>query len=271
LLLGDTDPAPVVVEGEGRSSPFFLICEHAGNRIPAALGDLGLSPEDRQRHIAWDPGAEPMARAAAETLDATLVIQPYSRLVIDCNRPPRSGESIWTVSESTVIPGNEGLTHEQAMARVEEVFEPFHRRIAELLDARDKAGRETIVVTIHSFTPVYNGFVRPWHAGAQYNRNPEFSHLVNAALAEDEALCVGDNQPYPVNDDTHYTIPFHGEKRGVPHCMIEVRQDLLATAADQAAWGRRLAEILARAREQYRDRFTLDGLARARSTSSVAR
>jgi predicted N-formylglutamate amidohydrolase len=151
------------------------------------------------------------------------------------------------------------------------VFEPFHRRIAELLDARDRAGRETIVVTIHSFTPVYNGFVRPWHAGAQYNRNPEFSHLVNAALAEDEALCVGDNQPYPVNDDTHYTIPIHGEKRGVPHCMIEVRQDLLATAADQVAWGRRLAEILARVREQYRDRYTLDGLAKARSTSSVAR
>lgn len=271
MLLGDSDPAPVVVEGEESSSPFLLICEHAGNRIPAALGDMGLSPEDLQRHIAWDPGAEPMARAAAETLDATLVIQPYSRLVIDCNRPPRSGESIWTVSESTVIPGNEGLTNEQAMARVEEVFEPFHRRIAELLDARDKAGRETIVVTIHSFTPVYNGFARPWHAGAQYNRNPEFSHLVNAALAEDEALCVGDNQPYPVNDDTHYTIPVHGEKRGVPHCMIEVRQDLLTTAADQAAWGRRLAEILAKVREQYRDRYTLDGLAKVRSTSSVAR
>jgi predicted N-formylglutamate amidohydrolase len=157
------------------------------------------------------------------------------------------------------------------MARVEEVFEPFHRRIAELLDARDRAGRETIVVTIHSFTPVYNGFVRPWHAGAQYNRNPEFSHLVNAALAEDETLCVGDNQPYPVNDDTHYTIPVHGEKRGVPHCMIEVRQDLLTTAADQTAWGRRLAGILTRVRGQYRDRYTLDGLAQARSASSVVR
>lgn len=271
MLLGSSDPAPVLVEGEERPSPFFLICEHAGNRIPAALGDLGLSHHDLQRHISWDPGAEPMARAAAETLDATLVIQPYSRLVIDCNRPPRSGESIWTVSESTVIPGNEDLSTAQAMARVEEVFDPFHRRITDLLDARGRAGRETIVVTLHSFTPVYNGFVRPWHAGAQYNRDPEFSQLVNAALAEDEMLCVGDNQPYPVNDDTHYTIPVHGERRGLPHTMIEVRQDLLETAADQEAWGRRLAEILGEARGQFRKRHTLDGLVSGRATSTVGR
>jgi predicted N-formylglutamate amidohydrolase len=245
LLEGECDP--VIVVNENGSSPFVLVCEHAGNRIPARLGNLGLTEEDLVAHIAWDPGAEPMARRVSEILDAPLVIQPYSRLVIDCNRPPHNGESIWQVSEYTTIPGNLDLTPEQRRERVDEVFTPFHDRIARLLDDRAAAGRQNVLVTLHSFTPVYKGFQRPWHVGAQYNRMPALSRAINSLLARDANLVVGDNEPYPVNDETHYTIPVHGEQRGIPHAMIEVRNDLISTEAGQALWAERLAAVIVEA------------------------
>ncbi|WP_239025307.1 N-formylglutamate amidohydrolase [Rhodoligotrophos defluvii] len=246
-LLMDGEVEPVEVINPSGASPFFLVCEHAGNRIPRALGTLGLSEQDLRTHIAWDIGAEPMARLMADILDATLVLQRYSRLVVDCNRPPASSEAMPEVSELTPIPGNMALTPEGRQARIDAVFTPFHDRIAALLDERQMAGRQSVLVTLHSFTPIYKGFQRPWHVGAQYNRAPALSHALNALLARDPALEIADNVPYPVNDLTHYTIPVHGEQRGIPHTMIEVRNDLVTSETGQARWAERLTGVLTEA------------------------
>ncbi|MGF7162054.1 putative N-formylglutamate amidohydrolase [Rhodoligotrophos appendicifer] len=248
LLEGED--GPVVVVNRDGASPFVLVCEHAGNRIPKALGRLGLADADLSAHIAWDIGAEPMARLMAEALDAPLLLQLYSRLVIDCNRPPDSPEAMCEVSELTPIPGNRDLTADQRRARIDAVFTPFHDAVARLLDERAAQGRESILVTLHSFTPIYKGFQRPWHVGAQYNRAPELSHTINALLAADPTLVIGDNVPYPVNDATHYTIPVHGEQRGIAHSMIEVRNDLITHPAGQAVWADKLGRVLTEARSR---------------------
>ena len=246
------EPGPVGVINEAGRSPFFLVCEHAGRRLPRALAGLGLPPAALATHIAWDIGAGALATTLSAELDATLVVQRYSRLAIDCNRPPLSPESIPEKSEQTVIPGNACLSEAQRRERVAVFFTPFHERVSALLAARRKAGRPTVLVSLHSFSPVYDGFRRPWHVGAQYHRQPDFSRRINTLLGQDKSLCVGDNQPYPVNDATHYTIPVHGEKGGLVHTMIEIRNDQLGDEAGQKRWAARLAGVLTQALEQGR-------------------
>jgi len=243
-MLEEDELHPAEILNRGGASALLFVCEHASRTIPRKLGSLGLDDSDLERHIAWDIGAEAISRQLADAFDATLVLQRYSRLVIDCNRPPRTPAAIPEVSESTVIPGNLGLDRADREARISGIFDPFHQAIAGLMDERAAAGRETILVTVHSFNPVYDDFERPWHVGAQYNRAPAFSQHINALLAREETLCVGDNEPYPVNDDTHYTIPVHGEQRGVAHTMLEVRNDLVSDAHGQMVWAERLAGVI---------------------------
>ena len=243
-MLEEDEVHPAEIVNRGGVSPLFFVCEHASRTIPRRLGTLGLDDSDLERHIAWDIGAESVSRQLADAFDATLVLQRYSRLVIDCNRPPRTPAAIPEVSESTVIPGNLQLGKADRAARISSIFDPFHDAIAEVMDERAAAGQETILVSVHSFNQVYDGFERPWHVGAQYNRAPEFSQRINALLACEEVLCVGDNEPYPVNDDSHYTIPVHGERRGVVHTMLEVRNDLVSDPQGQMVWAERLAGVI---------------------------
>ncbi len=251
-MLLSHEPEPVGVINEAGRSPFFFVCEHAGRRLPQALGELGLSPAALATHIAWDIGAGALAARLSGALDATLVVQHYSRLVIDCNRPPLSAESIPEKSEQTIIRGNMGLSEAQKRQRIAVFFTPFHDRISALLAARRHAGRPTVLVSLHSFSPVYDGFRRPWHIGAQYNRQPEFSRRINALLGQDTSLCIGDNQPYPVNDATHYTIPVHGEKGGLIHTMIEIRNDQLGDETGQRRLATLLGGVLTQALERGR-------------------
>jgi len=251
-LLAQDEPDPVVVRrAEGRS-PFFLTCDHAGRLIPRALGDLGVSEEERKRHIAWDIGAAAVARAMSDALDAPLVEQVYSRLVIDCNRDPSVESAMPEVSELTPIPGNVGLSDAEREARRVEIFEPYHLRTTELLDRRDKAGQETILIAVHSFTPVFKGVARPWHIGVLYNRNPTLSRILFDLFRQEGDLVVGDNEPYHVSDATDYGIPVHGERRGIDHVELEIRQDLISDAEGQTAWARRLVRILPEARRILR-------------------
>lgn len=246
LEQGEAHPADVV-NADG-SSAFFLVCEHASRTIPHRLGTLGLGPDDLERHIAWDIGAASIARQMSQALDAPLVLQNYSRLVIDCNRPPETAQAMPVVSERTVIPGNENIDDAERASRISSIFQPFHETVSGLLDARAAAGIQSILITLHSFNRTYDGFARPWDVGAQYNRAPEFSKCINQLLGCDEALCIGDNQPYPVNDATHYTIPVHGEQRGIAHTMLEVCNDLLCDRDGQAMWAKRLVDVLEEAR-----------------------
>lgn len=243
LLAADEPAAAEVERAEGRS-PFFIVCDHAGARIPRALGALGLTPADLGRHIAWDIGAAGVARRLSRMLDACAVLQNYSRLVIDCNRPPGAHGSIVTISETTPIPGNEALAERERERRVRAVFRPYHDRIRGLLDARKAAGRMTLLVSVHSFTPIYLGRSRPWHAGILYNRDARLAHATLAELRSHPGLVVGDNEPYAVSDFGDYAIPEYGEKRGLPHVEVEIRQDLVADRCGQERWARRLADAL---------------------------
>jgi predicted N-formylglutamate amidohydrolase len=244
-LLADDEPSAFTVERSAGSSPFVLICDHASNRLPRALGNLGVSASDLQRHIAWDIGAAGLARSLAQRLDAFLITQAWSRLAIDCNRPPGSPGSIVTLSEHTAIAGNRDLSPHETRMRVREIFEPYHARIEAELDRRATATQPTILVSVHSFTPVFKGVARPWHVGLLYNRDARVANALLTLIRADGRWVVGDNQPYAVSDSTDYAIPVHGERRGLPHVGLEVRQDLIADAVGQAEWAERLAAWMA--------------------------
>ena len=243
-LLVDSDDAPPVLEhnAAGRS-PFLLTSDHYGRIIPHRLGDLGLPAGELARHIAWDIGISGVAEALSNHLGAHLIAQRYSRLVIDCNRPPGAASSIPRISEATVIPGNDGMTREAAEMRRREVFDPYHLRIDEAIDARRRDGLPTVLVSLHSFTPVYAGVARPWHIGTLYQRDTRLPPLLLKLLRAEPDLVVGDNEPYAVSEETDYTIPVHGEKRGLMNTGIEIRQDLIAEPAGQQEWAERLARI----------------------------
>jgi predicted N-formylglutamate amidohydrolase len=249
-LLAEDEPLPFAIEHERGASPFFLTCDHGGRRLPRKLGDLGLPPAELERHIAWDIGAAAVMSHLADSLDAFAIRQIYSRLVIDANRDPSVESSIVTVSELTEIPGNRDLSESQRAARVREILAPYHDRIVAELDRRQTAGRPTVLIAMHSFTPVFKGVPRPWQIGVLYNRDPGFAHALKALLEAEGDLTVGDNEPYAVADLTDYTIPVHGERRGIPHVEIEIRQDLIAETPGQRAWADRLARLLPEAWRQ---------------------
>ena len=246
-LLAADEPAPVTVYNENGPSPFVLVADHAGNAMPRALRRLGVAEAECERHIAWDIGIAGLGGLLADALDATLIQQNYSRLVIDCNRPPGSPASIPEISELTPVPGNVALSEASKAARAREIFRPYHDRIEDELDRRRQAGRPAVLIALHSFTPTFKGVARPWHAAVLYHRDPRFPRRLLALLKEEKGLIVGDNEPYSVSDETDYTIPVHGERRGLPHALVEIRQDLIADESGQRRWARGLARLLPRA------------------------
>ena len=243
-LLADDEPPAVLEERPRGLSNFVIVVDHAGSRIPRSLENLGLPAAELTRHIAWDIGALGLARRMSAILDAPLVAQNYSRLVIDCNRDPGVETSIPRLSELVSIPGNFDLSDAEIAARRTEIFEPYHARIRALLDERKAAGRRTILVAQHSMTDQYKGAKRDMHAAVLYNRDRRFAGLVLEMLRRERDLTVADNEPYFVSDETDYTVPQHGELRGLPHVEIEIRQDLVKDEAGQAAWGERVARAL---------------------------
>ena len=243
LLEADEPPAFADFRLGGRSH-FVIVVDHASARIPRRLQDLGLPASELARHIAWDIGAFAVAKRVSEALDAPLIAQNYSRLVIDCNRDPTVDSSIPLISESSAIPGNVNLSAAQIEARRVEIFEPYHARIRALLDERAVARRPTILVAQHSMTDAYKGVPREMQAAILYNRDRRFAGLMLEALRKDPALNVADNQPYFVSDETDFTVPRHGEARGLPHVEIELRQDLIAHEAGQVEWAARLTQAL---------------------------
>jgi len=242
-LLAADEPAPVCVLRAAGSSDILLTADHAGRLIPRALGTLGLSEAERQRHIAWDIGIAGVTEALSATLDAAAVLQTYSRLVIDCNRAPDHPTSIPPVSELTAIPGNEALSDNERSARRAAIFDPYHRAVAGLIEARTAAGRQTVLIAMHSFTPVFKGAARSVEVGVLYHHETALSQIMLDLLWSEGDLAVGANQPYAITGDSDYTIPVHGEARGLDHVEIEIRQDLIANTAGQAVWVRRMTRL----------------------------
>jgi predicted N-formylglutamate amidohydrolase len=243
-LLAAADPDPVLILRLDGTSDFFLTADHAGRAVPRSLGDLGVPASEWERHIAWDIGIAAVTARLSRALDAVAVLQNYSRLVIDCNRRPDWDSSIPTISEHTEIPGNRGLSEAERAARRREIFAPYHDRIADLLDRRALAGRRTALIAMHSFTPIFKGERRSVEVGILYNRDTRLAAILLDLLREEGDLVVGDNAPYAITDTSDYTVPVHGEARGLPHVEIEIRQDLIANPAGQEAWVARLARLL---------------------------
>ena len=243
-LLAKDESAPVTVYNENSRSPFLLVADHAGRLIPRTLGNLGVSDSDLARHIGWDIGIAAVSQRLADRLDATFIRQNYSRLVIDCNRPPGVPSSIPEISELTQVPGNIGLSNADITARRSEIFQPYHYSIKAELDRRQNRGAPVALIAMHSFTPVYKGVTRPWHAGVLYNRDHRLAQRLRVLLQAEAGMVVGDNEPYSVSDQTDYTIPVHGELRGLPHIGIEIRHDLIAGENGQENWAALLARLL---------------------------
>ncbi len=242
-LLGEGDPAPVEVLRADGSSPILLTVEHAGRALPKRLGTLGLTQRDLDRHIAWDIGIAGVTRRLSEKLDAVAVMQTYSRLVVDCNRWPTARDFVTAFSEDTEIPGNTDLTPEEIEVRAREIFHPYHHTIRDLLDARIANARPTVLVAMHSCTPVYLGVSRPWHVGVLYDKDPTFARILLGLLHGEGRLIVGDNEPYFLTSNKDYAVPVHGEQRGIPHVEIEIRQDLIESESGQTEWAGRMAEV----------------------------
>jgi predicted N-formylglutamate amidohydrolase len=249
-LLAASEPSPVRIERSQGSSPFVFLCDHASRRIPQSLGTLGLSESELSRHIAWDIGAAAVTEQLSETFNATAAFQNYSRLVIDCNRCLDVSNSIPPISEDTQIPGNIGLGEAERQLRMDEVFTPYHSAISQVLDDRAAQDLDTILVSVHSFTPLFKGFQRPWDFAVVYNRDPRLSHIILDLLGADGDLQLGDNEPYFLSDETDYTLPVHGEQRQLPHTQFEIRQDLIETPDQQSKWADRLTDTLKRALEK---------------------
>jgi predicted N-formylglutamate amidohydrolase len=234
----------VLEVGRAGSSPFVIAVDHASPRVPRRLGNLGLSPAEFARHIAWDIGALAVARKVAVELDAPLVAQNYSRLIIDCNRDPSAASSVPVMAESAAIPGNIGLPTEEVIARREEIFQPYHDHLRALLDERQRAGRRTILVAQHSMTDVFKGIRRQMHAAVLYNRDRRFAGIVLEILRRESGLIVAENEPYSWSGSTYYNIPQHAEAVGLHYVEIEIRQDLIVDEAGHAEWARLIGRAL---------------------------
>jgi predicted N-formylglutamate amidohydrolase len=244
-LLGPGDPPPFEIRNAGGRAEALLICDHAAAAVPAALDGLGLQPGQRARHIAWDIGVAEVTRRLAERLDAPAILSGYSRLVIDCNRQLDDPTSIAQESDGVNVPGNRGLDAAARRLRADACFWPYHRAIAGMIESAKAAGRQPVLISLHSFTPVMQGFERPWQVGILYNRDGRVAERLLRALRRDPLLTVGDNEPYSGRNGHGYGVRVHGEQAGLPHGLIELRQDLIDTHHGAEAWAGRLAPILA--------------------------
>lgn len=234
-LLNPSDPHPVQeYRAHSVGGRFLLVGDHAGAAIPHVLGDLGLSLEDRQRHIALDLGVEALGKALADRLDAPFVSQAYSRLVVDCNRGP--DDSGWIVEESdgTVVPGNLALSGEDRAARRAAIYDPYHSAIGGKLDRLEAACADPVLISLHSFTPIMGGRARPWEIGVLHDGHRDDFALSLLCLLKSSGRVVGDNQPYRM-DEIDHTVPFHAFGRSIRYVELEFRQDILFGQIDEIA------------------------------------
>jgi len=243
-LLQQGEESPFVAVNEEGRSPFVLICEHASNALPKALGTLGLPESELTRHIAWDIGAEKVGRLLSRLIDAPLLLQRYSRLAYDCNRPPESPDSIPEMSELTAIPGNKQLSAEDRLARAREIYRPFRDGVSAGLEGRAAAGQKSLVVSIHSFPPVYKGKPRSVELGILHDRDTTLSSKLIKSFPNIDARL---NEPYGPKDGVLHTLNLHGFTRGLQHAMIEIRNDLVSTERGQDEWAQRLSVPLIQA------------------------
>ena len=244
-LLHPDDPAPFGVENPVGASPILFVSDHAGRAIPRRLGDLGLPDEELSRHIGYDIGIHGVTTELARNLNATYIFQPYSRLVIDCNRQPGKPQSIVLQSDGTVVPANSALSPDAIRLREDEILRPYQDRIEAALKTRAASGQPTVLFAMHSCTDRLrmDPRPRPWQISVIADRDWRLGTALVDVLREETGLCVGVNEPYTVNMAMDYTVPIHAEAKGIPYVEIEIRQDLIGDATGQGEWSRLLTRL----------------------------
>ncbi len=245
-VLGAEDPPPWETVNIGGKASALLICDHASRALPRAYGGLGLDETLLRRHIAWDIGAADITRRLASRLDAPALLAGYSRLMIDCNREMDDPTSIVTMVDGVAIAGNRKVDGVEAERRAAALFRPYHDAIEEALGRFATRGVVPALISIHSFTPIFGAVPRPWHIGVLWDKDPRLARPLLEALSRQPRLTVGDNQPYSGRVAIGYSIEVHGAQAGLPHVLIEVRQDLIDTHHGAEAWGERLSSVIGR-------------------------
>jgi predicted N-formylglutamate amidohydrolase len=243
-LLDSDDPPPFKVLNRDGAASVLLLCDHAANTVPRRLGSLGLSADELGRHIGWDIGAAAVTRHLTESLNAPAILSGYSRLVVDCNRALHDPSAMAAVSDGTPVPGNAALDPTARTARAEACYWPYHRAITAALDRFAARQIAPAVLSIHSFTPQMNGYERPWQIGILWNSDPRIPLPLIANLSADPQLTIGDNEPYTAREPTDFTLPYHAAPRGLPHALVEIRQDEIGTADGAARYAALLSEAL---------------------------
>jgi len=244
-LLGAAEPpACSVIEQAKPEFPALLVCDHASPRIPASLGTLGLDEALLTEHIAYDIGAAAVTGALSKKLALPAVLCNYSRLVVDCNRPLEHRHAFPDFSDNKPVPGNQDLTDAQRRQRIAEIFTVYHDAVAAELTSLGERVTAPAIIAVHSFTPEMAGFTRPWHCGILWDKDGRLAEPMIDSLRKLQAFEVGDNEPYSGRHPEDYTLDYHGERQGLPHVAIEIRQDLIAHAGGAQQWAGILAAVL---------------------------
>jgi len=242
---------PFEILNEGAAEDIILICDHASNYVPPEYKNLGLEPEQLNQHIGWDIGAADITRRISRTVNASAIICNTSRLVIDTNRSPDDQECIPKVSDNIIIPGNQNLKRSDYIARTTKYFWPYHNAISNVISNYTKRSKHLksipMIFSIHTFTPIIlsqNKTKRPWHAGVLWNRDPRVSEpLIQLLKDHSDNLVIGDNEPYS-GKNFYYSLDLHAGNVGLPHCAIEVRQDLVTKPGDTIYWADLISRLL---------------------------
>ena len=244
-LLGPDDPPAYEIINPRGSSKVVFLCDHASNRVPSGLDNLGLADDQLQQHIAWDIGAADVTRLLAAHFDAPAILAGYSRLVIDCNRQLDDLESIMTQSDGCAIPGNQNLSDADAALRTEACFWPYHEASQAVIEGIEARGVVPAIVMMHSFTPTMGHAPRPWHIGVLWDRDDCIAGPLLHHLHERGDLCVGDNEPYTAASPHGYSMPVHAARHGRANVQIELRQDLVADKDGVAMWAHIMIDAFA--------------------------
>ena len=225
-------------------SRMIILCDHASSYIPSKYMNLGLGKKEIRRHIGWDIGAALVAKKIAKRLNATLIMSGFSRLLVDCNRPLGVPQAFTEISESTIIPANLNLTKKNKKYRAKKYCIPYRDRIDKILRSRIRKKIIPVIIAVHSFTPVYKGFVRPWHLGLLYRKDRRMVSLVQDQMINNKSIKIGINEPYKCNLKGDYSIPYFGESNGLPNILFEIRQDLINNKAGVIKWSHKLSNLL---------------------------
>jgi predicted N-formylglutamate amidohydrolase len=237
------EPCPVEIIEGAVDSGILILCDHASNAVPPDLGDLGLSPSEFHRHIAYDIGAAAVTRSLARRLGAPAILTQFSRLIIDPNRGRDDPTLVMRLSDGAVVPGNATVDEAEIASRIERFYDPYDAAIAARIHQAMAAGHPPVIVTVHSFTPIWRGWPRPWHVGILWDADERFARPLLEGLSAEEGLVVGDNEPYDgaLAGDT---IDRHATARGLANALIEIRQDLIASDEGAEEWAERFARLL---------------------------